>query len=281
VIRVPETRFDLIVMDLDGTLLDNYSKVTPRTRAVLERADAAGVAIAVATGRSYALARYFTDGLPLTGPQITYNGAVVVDSETGLPTFLQAVPAAWIEPVLAFLREHGIFSCYYTEDTIYVEGRAPLERALVPADFPTQPVVVDNLLSLLHLPCLKIVAVAKPDEISALRLPAEAAFGDHLYVTQTASVLLEFLHPDVSKGTALREAMTYLGLDPARVIAFGDGHNDIDLLEMAGTGVAMANAEEEVRVRADIVAPSNTEDGIAAVLDELLWIHPAAGAPAR
>src|SRR6185312_10198153 len=175
-------------MDLDGTLLDNHSKVTPRTRAALERAVDAGVAIAVATGRSYALARYFTDGLPLTGPQITYNGAVVVDSETGLPTFLQAVPAAWVAPVLAFLREQGIFSCYYTEDTIYVEGHAPLERALVPADFPKQPVVVDDLLSLQHLPCLKIVAVAGAERISALRPGAEAAFGKHLYVTQTASV---------------------------------------------------------------------------------------------
>jgi Cof subfamily protein (haloacid dehalogenase superfamily) len=281
VIRVPETRFDLIVMDLDGTLLDNHSKVTPRTRAVLARAVDAGVAISVATGRSYALARYFTDGLPLTGPQITYNGAVVVYSETGLPTFLQAVPSAWIKPVLAFLREQGIFSCYYTEDTIYVEGRAPLERALVPADFPKQPVVVEDLMTLLHLPCLKIVAVAKPDEISALRPLAEAAFGAHLYVTQTAAVLLEFLHPAVSKGTALREAMTYLGLDPARVIAFGDGHNDIDLLQAAGTGVAMANAEEEVRLQADIVAPSNTADGIAAVLDDLLWLQPVRDVQAR
>jgi len=281
VIRVPETRYDLIVMDLDGTLLDNHSRVTPRTRAALERAATAGVAIAVATGRSYALARYFTDGLPLTGPQITYNGAVVVDSETGLPTFLQAVPAAWIEPVLAFLRKHDIFSCYYTEDTIYVEGHAPLERALVPADFPKQPVAVDDLLSLQHLPCLKIVAVAKPEEISALRPLAEEAFGEHLYVTQTASVLLEFLHPAVSKGTALREAMAYLGLDPARVIAFGDGHNDIELLRAAGTGVAMANAEEEVRILADIVAPSNTEDGIAAVLDDVLWLHPVDDTQAR
>ncbi|MGH2345450.1 MAG: Cof-type HAD-IIB family hydrolase [Chloroflexota bacterium] len=267
-----ETRYDLVVMDLDGTLLDDHSRVTPRTRAALERADAAGVAIAIATGRSYALAKYFTNGLPLTGPQITYNGAVVVDPVTGHPTFMQAIPTVWIEPVVTFLRERGIFTCYYTEETIYLEGHAPLERALVPADFPRQPVVVADLLSLLHLPCLKVVAVAKPEVIAALRPPAEAAFHEHLYVTQTASVLLEFLHPDVSKGAALREAMTYLGIDPARVIAFGDGHNDIGLLKEAGTGVAMANAEEEVRVLADLVAPSNTEDGIARVLDELLWV---------
>jgi hypothetical protein len=84
-------------------------------------------------------------------------------------------------------------------------------------------------------------------------------------------VLLEFLHPAVSKGAALREAVAYLGLDPARVIAFGDGHNDIGLLQAAGTGVAMANADREVREIADLVAPANTEDGIAQVLDQILW----------
>lgn len=268
---MPTPRYDLVVMDLDGTLLDNHSRVSPRTRAALERASNAGVAIAIATGRSYALARYFTDGLPLTGPQITYNGAVVVDPVTGQPTYLQALPTVWVNPVLAFLRGRGIFACYYTEDTIFVEGHAPLERALVPPDFPQQPVVVDDLATLAHLPCLKIVAVATPEVITTLRPPAEETFGKDLYVTQTASVLLEFLHPAVSKGAALREALAYLGLDPARVIAFGDGHNDIDLLQAAGTGVAMANADEEVRAVADLVAPANSEDGIAQILDQVLW----------
>ncbi|HVC83183.1 MAG TPA: Cof-type HAD-IIB family hydrolase [Chloroflexota bacterium] len=268
---MPKPRYDLVVLDLDGTLLDQHSRVTARTRASLERASAAGVAIAVATGRSYPLVRYFTDGLPLTGPQITYNGAVVVDPVTGKPTFLQAIPAAFVGPVLAFLRARAIFSCYYTEDTIFIEGHAPLERALVPPDFPHQPVVVDDLTGLVHLPCLKLVAVAKPESISLLRPAAEAAFAQDLYVTQTAPVLLEFLHPAVSKGAALREVMAYLGVDPARVIAFGDGHNDIGLLQEAGTGVAMANAEEEVRAIADLVAPANSEDGIAQVLDRVLW----------
>ncbi|HVA92228.1 MAG TPA: Cof-type HAD-IIB family hydrolase [Chloroflexota bacterium] len=268
---MPKPRYDLVVMDLDGTLLNEHSQVSTRTRAALEKASAAGVAIAVATGRSYPLVRYFTDGLPLTGPQITYNGAVVVDPVTGKPTFLQAVPTAQVGPVLAFLREWGVFSCYYTEDTIFIEGHAPLERALVPPDFPKQPVVVDDFSSLMHLPCLKVVAVAQADVIAGLRPRAEEVFGQHLYVTQTSSVLLEFLHPAVSKGAALREAMAYLGLDPARVIAFGDGHNDIDLLQAAGMGVAMGNADEEVRAVADLVAPANTEDGIAQVLDRLLW----------
>src|SRR5579859_4051860 len=85
---VPIPRYRLIVMDLDGTLLNPQSRITTRTRAALERANAAGVAIAVATGRNYPLLRHFCGDLPLSGPQITFNGAVVVDPVTGLPTFL-------------------------------------------------------------------------------------------------------------------------------------------------------------------------------------------------
>jgi Cof subfamily protein (haloacid dehalogenase superfamily) len=267
---VPGTRYRLIVMDLDGTLLDPHSRISSRTRAALERADAAGVAIAVATGRSYSLLRYFCGDLPLSGPQITFNGAVVVDPVTARPTFLQAVPVALVSPVLDFLHDEAVFACYYTEDAIYVPDHSPLERALAPAGFP-QPIAVPDLHALKHLPCLKLVAVAEPERIASLRPRAESVFGDRLYVTQTSSVLLEFLHPEVSKGAALREAMIYLGLDPAEVIAFGDGHNDIDMLEAAGTGVAMGNASAEVQAVADLVAPSNAEDGIAVVLDEVLW----------
>jgi Cof subfamily protein (haloacid dehalogenase superfamily) len=274
--RVPEPRYRLIMMDLDGTLLNHASQVTPRTRAALARAGAEGIAIAVATGRSYALVRYFARGLPLSGPQITFNGAIVVDPITAKPTFLQALPVALVQPVLSFLAEQDVYACYYTEDTIYVgEHATPLERALVPADFSPQPAVVADFEALLHLPCIKLVVVAKPERISALRPVAEARFGERLYITQTASVLLEFLHPAVSKGAALQQVMDYLELDPSQVIAFGDSHNDIELLKVAGTGVAMANAAAEVQAAADRLAPSNDEDGIAVVLDELLWGSPA------
>jgi Cof subfamily protein (haloacid dehalogenase superfamily) len=269
---VPDPRYRLIVMDLDGTLLNRQSQVTPRTRAVLERAHAEGIAIAVATGRSYPLVRYFTRGLPLSGPQITFNGAIVVDSVTGKSTHLHAVPVALVRPVLAFLVEHGAYTCYFTEDMIYVREHAvPLERALVPPDFSPQPVVVPDLSALLHLPCIKLVVVAKLEAIARLRPLAEAAFGDQLYITQTSSVLLEFLHPAVSKGAALIEAMCYLGLRAEEVIAFGDSHNDIEMLRVAGTGVAMANAGAEVRAVADSIAPSNDDDGIAVVLEDVLW----------
>jgi hypothetical protein len=258
------------VLDLDGTLLNEQSRVSPRTRAALEQAHAAGVAIVVATGRSYALTRYFCGDLPLSGPQISYNGAIIVDPVTAEPTFLQAVPRVWVDPVVTFLREHRVFTCYYTDDAIYVLDHSPFEIALVPSELP-QPIKVPNFDRLAHVPALKIVAVAEKERISDLRPLAESAFGEHLYVTRTSPVLLEFLHPAVSKGAALEKVIETLGLRRDQVLAFGDSHNDMDMLRGAGMGVAMGNAAAEVKAVADLVAPRNTEDGIAVVLDDILW----------
>jgi Cof subfamily protein (haloacid dehalogenase superfamily) len=172
--------------------------------------------------------------------------------------------------VLRFLREQDVFTCYETEDAFYVVEHSPLEAAVVPPGTPPARLVRD-FAQVAHLPALKLVGVADEARITALRPLAEAAFGAHLYVTRTSPVLYEFLHPSVSKGAALEKVMESLGLSSEQVIAFGDSHNDIEMLRVAGTGVAMANADPEVQGMADLIAPSNAEDGIAEVLEDLLW----------
>jgi hypothetical protein len=263
-------RFKLIVCDLDGTLLDGTKKISARTRGALQRAQSEGVAVAVATGRSFAMTQFFVDGFPLNGPQITYNGAAIVDSVSGKPFYLQALPAHLVTEVLGFLRRQHVFTSYFTEDDVFVLHRSKLEDALVPPEMPPAK-EVDDFVQVLHYPAIKLVATAPRERIDDLRPVAEAAFAASLYVTRTDHVLLEFLHPDVSKGAALTKVMDTLGLQASEVIAFGDSHNDIDLLRIAGTGVAMGNAGEEVRMMADMIAPPNTDDGVARVLEALLW----------
>ncbi len=263
-------RYKLIVLDLDGTLLDGQKKISARTRTTLERARADGAAVAIATGRSFAMARHFVDGFPLNGPQITYNGAAIVDPVTGRPLYLQALPGRLVGPVIDFLRDQRVFTSYFAEEEVYVRHRSSLEHALVPPEMPPAVEVAD-FDELRHLPAIKIVATAARERIDTLRPVAESAFGADLYVTRTDAVLLEFLHPSVSKGTALKRVIKLLDLSAEDVIAFGDSHNDLELLQIAGTGVAMGNAVDEVRAMADIVAPPNTDDGVARVLETVLW----------
>ncbi len=89
-----------------------------------------------------------------------------------------------------------------------------------------------------------------------------------LYVTQASSKLLEFLHPEVSKGNALTTIARILGIAPEEVVAIGDNHNDIGMLQFAGLGIAMGNAHEEVKAAANYVTTRNSEEGVALALEE-------------
>ena len=90
--------------------------------------------------------------------------------------------------------------------------------------------------------------------------------GLYLYGQRT---YLELLHPEVSKGAALRRIAHMLGVARDEVIAFGDSHNDLDMLAFAGVGVAMGNASAEVKALADLITDSNEDDGIATALERL------------
>jgi len=79
-----------------------------------------------------------------------------------------------------------------------------------------------------------------------------------------------FLHPEVSKGNALKTIAADLGIRSQEIVAFGDHHNDIGMLQFAGLGVAMGNAPDEVKVAADYVTLSNAEDGVAVVIEEMI-----------
>ena len=102
------------------------------------------------------------------------------------------------------------------------------------------------------------------------RTELERIFAGKLYVTQSSFDLLEFLHPEVSKVNALKAIAQDLGITPAEIVAIGDNHNDIGMIGYAGLGVAMGNAHEEVKAAADYVTLSNTEEGVAVVIEKLL-----------
>ena len=94
-------------------------------------------------------------------------------------------------------------------------------------------------------------------------------------MTQSSRDLLELLHPAVSKGNALSMIMRDLGISPEETVAFGDNHNDIGMLQLAGLGIAMGNAHDEVKAAANYVTASNAEDGVAVAIERLLLRAPS------
>ena len=126
------------------------------------------------------------------------------------------------------------------------------------------------MASLYPMPCVKIVGIGEEREIRGTRSELESLFEGKLYVTQSSFDLVEFLHPAVSKGNALKVIAAELNIRPEEIVAFGDNHNDIGMLQFAGLGIAMGNAHEEVKSMADYVTSSNAEDGVAKAIEELV-----------
>jgi Cof subfamily protein (haloacid dehalogenase superfamily) len=136
---------------------------------------------------------------------------------------------------------------------------------------PVPPVIeVADVASLYPEPCIKVVGVGEESRLRAHRPELIKLFADRLYITQSAFDLLEFLHPAVSKKHGLMTIARDLGIERAQIVAIGDGHNDIGMIEFAGLGVAMGNAHDEVKNQAEYVTSSNAEDGVAAVIEELI-----------
>lgn len=262
--------YRLLAIDLDGTLLTPGPEkhITSRTHLALRQAVEAGVELVIATGQNLAVVQHLCGDLPLHGPQILENGAVLANLEGQIYRHHLFPPQQQV-PVLELLRAAGFYRAYHTLDRVYVDRQTPRARDWYRP--PVPPVIeVEDVASLSPMPCSKIVGVGEEGRIRALRPRWEQEFAGTLSVTQTASDLLEFLHPQVSKGRALQEIAADLGIAPEEVVAVGDHHNDIGMLRFAGLGVAMGNAHEEVKAEADYVTGSNTEDGVALVIEEVI-----------
>ena len=262
--------YRLLAIDLDGTLLTPlpHKLITSRTRQALFRAVEAGITLVIATGQNLAVLRNVCGDLPLRGPQIIENGAVIADIH-GTIYHEMLFPGAYILPALATLRSLGFYRAYHTLHRVYVDKGAPRARNWYRP--PVPPVIeVQDVASLYPLPCIKVVGIGAAETLRTKRQLLEHLFERKLYVTQSSFDLIEFLHPEVSKDNALKIIATDLGIAAEEIVAIGDNHNDIGMLRLAGLGVAMGDAHEEVKAEADYVTGSNAEDGVAAVIEEMI-----------
>ena len=261
--------YRLLAIDLDGTLLTPQKLITPRTQKALFQAAEMGITIVIATGQTCQVLRHVCAGLPLIAPQIIENGAIVADIQRGIVLHEHLLPAEYVLPALDALRSLGLYRAYHTFQRVYVDANTPRARNWYRPPLPP-PVEVADVASIYPQPCIKVAGVGEVETLRARRHELECIFDGVLYVTQSSPDLLELLHPAVSKGNALRAIAADLGIPPVEVAAIGDNHNDIGMLRFAGLGVAMGNAHAEVKAEADYVTLSNAEEGVAAVIEEMI-----------
>jgi Cof subfamily protein (haloacid dehalogenase superfamily) len=200
---------------------------------------------------------------------VCYQGAAVVDPASGRFLLHEPIPLDIAREAITLLTELGHAPNCYVDDRLFVAEHTEYSRMY--SDFQHIPVeeVGDLAAWLTHAPT-KLVAVADPGGIPSLREALAASFGDRLFLTTSLPFLLELGNPAVSKGTGIAFVAEQLGISLDRIVSFGDGENDIELIEEAGFGIAVEDANPLLLERADWICPSADVEGVATVIDAYL-----------
>ena len=258
-----------IAMDLDRTLLPDSLEFSPATIAAVAAAKRAGIEPIVATGRMFASARPYAKQLGVTSPLICYQGALVADPTSGEWLLHRPIEVPAALEVIAAVRAEGFHMNVYVDDQLCVEAPTPEARTYA-AHARLEMHVVGNFDTWLRRPTTKIVVVAESAPLDGLQDELRARFGERLFIAKSLPIFLEIASPGVSKGAALRFVCERIGVEVADTIGFGDGANDVELLETAGLGVAVADADVALLDIADWTVPSVSEDGVAGFLQALV-----------
>jgi len=245
----------------------------PRTAAALHAARAAGIHVVIATGRMYRSVRPYAEAVGIEDPLVCYQGAAVVDPITGEWLLHEPIPLALAREAIGAVQDEGFALNCYVDDELYVA--AITEHARAYADFQSIPLhEVGDLLGWIERPPTKLVVVDDPAALDALRPRLEERFDARLYIAKSLPYFLELASPAISKGSGLAFVAEHVGFEAEHTVAFGDGENDLELLDWAGFGIAVENADDRLKTRADWISPSAEEEGVAQVLEALLDLSP-------
>ncbi len=262
-----------MAIDLDGTLLADDKSLSTRSFDALRGIEAAGVPVVIATGRPWRNAKAVAEQAGLDELLIAYNGAAMWSGDA--LEVVQELDVASAREALRRLRSFApdVILALETSSGWYLDepaGLPALERgAQLLRGAP--PNARGPLESFLTPGSLKLLALHQRYSPAQL---AEQLSGLPLASTWSLPYLLEVHHEQVDKSLALTQLTKRLNIDPGSVVAFGDQHNDRGMLAWAGLGVAMANAAPEALAVADMITYSNSEDGVARVLES--WLTPEA-----
>jgi hydroxymethylpyrimidine pyrophosphatase-like HAD family hydrolase len=274
--------FELVAIDLDGTLLDSQHALPPRNREALHRAHAAGLKLVLCTGRAFTETRPVLAeiGLDLDAA-VTVFGALITDVASGRTLVRSALGRDVAGAATHWMRAEGYPVLWLTDpDECGTDGyllSGPRRHAAVDVWLQRSPCRVENVDALPDgcAAPVRLSIIDDPEPLVALSPRLAGTFDGRLvhnvlHAPPYRLSLIEAFAPQVSKWFGIETLCRRWGIDPQRTVAIGDDVNDLAMITHAGLGVAMGNARAEVRAAAQRVTDTNDACGVARVIEELL-----------
>jgi Cof subfamily protein (haloacid dehalogenase superfamily) len=275
-----ERIYDLVAIDVDGTLVTSENKLSPGIAPLIRKTRARGIGVTLVSGRPKLKVMPLLKELGLTLPYIGSGGAYIADPSNNLVIFHCPLACEETTAVVELARAVKAPIISQEPDQLYYEGSLEELEQLIAISKIDITGVENSQIEILRVDDV-LQACAEPTKINICSEPGHLLKIERklrllnlpIYLTYSAPFSLEITRSGINKGEALKILATYLAIPLEHILVIGDSHNDISMFEIAGMAVAMSNAPEEVKAAADLVAPSNDEDGVAWVLRDLVLRH--------
>ena len=244
-------KYKLLVLDLDGTLTNSKKVITEHTRTTLIEAQKRGLKIVLASGRPTYGVVPLANQLELDkyeGYILSYNGGEIIDWKTGEMMYKNLLDPE----VLPYL-----YQCAKDNNFEALLNVMKIKK-------------VDNFLKAINHPIAKCLIVGDPTRLAVLEKEMYDHLKDRMGVFRSEPYFLELVPKGIDKARSLSVLLKEINMKKEEMIAVGDGFNDLSMIQYAGLGVAMANAQPVVRENADYITLSNDEDGVATVVEKFI-----------
>ncbi len=265
--------YEMLVLDLDGTLTNSQKKITPPTRDALIEIQKQGKKVVLASGRPTPGVLPLAEELHLKeyGSYIlSFNGGRIINCTTGEAIYNKLLPASVIPTVYAIARNYDIDILTYSADAI-ISGLCPNQYTKLESRINSLPVQhVENFVSYVDFPVNKLLITGSPELTAKIEVLLKSKFHKFLNIYRSEPFFLEIMPQNIDKANSLHRLLSSIGLSAEQMICCGDGFNDLTMIEYAGLGVAMANAQSIVKESADFITKSNDEDGVLYVIDRFM-----------
>ncbi len=268
-------RYRLLALDLDDTLLDENSNISARNREAVQKAIEKGLDLIIATGRMFKTSVSYLSELGLNDdrPLINYHGALVKKSLSGEVVLHRPIDKDIAIAVAEEGERSGLHVSLFIEDDLYI-GKETEQSRYYQSLAKIEVNEVGSLSKFIEKQDsnpTKMSIIRWDGTLEATEEKLKERFGSELSILQSRPYFLEITDRKATKGQTLRWFAEKEGFKSDEIIAFGDGHNDLDMISYAGLGIAVANARPALLEIADYITASNNEDGVAAALEHFLF----------
>lgn len=266
--------YKLVVSDMDGSLLNSHNQISEYNERMIQKAIQKGIIFVLATGRIYGSAKVFAKQLKLDTPIMACNGGIIRNSVSGEVLHKAPVDKDAFKAVLDFIKTTDTYCHFYGADIFYTKEIKlnSYEYSVWNKSLPKEDQIlmkeIDDPYKIIHLDDIYKIYIHVNENMK--RAYYANALNKISNITLTSSWFnnFEVCGHNVTKGNAVKQFAKGMNIRPDEIICIGDNLNDISMIDYAGLGVAMGNAEKAVRNAADVTTTSNDEDGVGRILEQ-------------